>query len=338
MSYAFQSPAGPFTLAALARIADAEIAEGGDGDREIRDVAALDRAGAGDLTFLDNRNYRAQLRTTAAGAAIVAADEAGNVPEGTVALIAAEPYRAFALVAQAFYPDVVGEAGVHESAVIAADAALGEGCRIGARVVIGAGARLGNGVSVGAGTVIGDGVEIGEDCRIGDQVSLSHCLIGPRTVIHPGVRVGQDGFGFAPSASGHVKVPQIGRALIGADCDIGANTTIDRGSMQDTVIGDNCWIDNLVQIAHNVQMGRGCVIAAMTGISGSTRLGDFVTMGGQVGMAGHLNIGSGARIAAKSGVMSDVGAGETVCGAPAMPIKEFFRQVATLKRLASKKG
>ena len=225
MTKRFQHPAGPFTLSELADRAEAQIAEGGDGGRQISDVAALDRAGTSDLSFLDNRSYRPQLKATEAGAVIVAADELANVPATTTALVAKEPYRAFALAAQAFYPAPPARAGVQPGAVVAADAELGEGCEIGAQAVIGARARLGEGVVVGPATVIGEDVEIGDGCRIGPQVSLEHCIIGARTVIHTGVRIGQDGFGFAPSARGHVKVPQIGRVLIGADCDIGAHFT-----------------------------------------------------------------------------------------------------------------
>jgi UDP-3-O-[3-hydroxymyristoyl] glucosamine N-acyltransferase len=167
---------------------------------------------------------------------------------------------------------------------------------------------------------------------------LSHCLIGSRVVLHPGVRIGQAGFGFAPDPAGPVKVPQLGRVIIGDDVDIGANTTIDRGSGHDTVIGPGSMIDNLVQIGHNVTLGRGCILAGLVGVSGSTKLGDFVMAGGQVGFAGHLNIGKGSRIGAKSGLMRDVPAGETVMGSPAVPVIQFMRQIATVERLAKKKG
>jgi UDP-3-O-[3-hydroxymyristoyl] glucosamine N-acyltransferase len=185
--------------------------------------------------------------------------------------------------------------------------------------------------------VIEAGVDLGEDCRVGANVTLSHCLIGARVVLHPGVRIGQAGFGFAPDAQAPVKVPQLGRVVIGDDVDIGANTTIDRGSGHDTVIGPGTMIDNLVQIGHNVVLGRGCILAGQVGISGSTSFGDFVMVGGQAGFAGHLRIGSGARIAATSGVMRDIEPGATVCGSPAVPITMFMKQVAVLQRLARKK-
>jgi len=165
-----------------------------------------------------------------------------------------------------------------------------------------------------------------------------HATVGDNTIIHTGARIGQDGFGFAMGPAGHVKVPQLGRVIVGADVEIGANTTIDRGTGPDTVIGDGCKIDNLVQIAHNVQIGQNCVIVSQTGISGSTELGDFVVLAGQVGLAGHLKIGSGARIAAQSGVMRNVDPGQELGGSPAKPVRAWLKEVATLERLARKKG
>jgi UDP-3-O-[3-hydroxymyristoyl] glucosamine N-acyltransferase len=251
-------------------------------------------------------------------------------------LISTEPYKAYALAAQAFYPPAATIARRAPSALIDPTALVTEDCDIGPNVVIEARVRLGRRCRVGANTVIAAGVEIGDDCRIGANVTLSHCLIGRRVVLHPGVRIGQDGFGFAPDPEGPVKIPQLGRVMIGDDVDIGANSTIDRGSGHDTVIGAGSMIDNLVQIGHNVVIGRCCVLAGQVGISGSTRLDDFVMIGGQGGLAGHLHIGRGARIAAKSGLMRDVPAGETVCGSPAVPLAEFMRQTAVLQRLAKK--
>jgi UDP-3-O-[3-hydroxymyristoyl] glucosamine N-acyltransferase len=224
------------------------------------------------------------------------------------------------------------------SAHIDVTAVVPEDCDIGPNVVIERDARLGRRCRVGANTVVGAGVEVGDDCQIGANVTLSHCLIGARVVLHPGVRIGQAGFGFAPDAKVPIKVPQLGRVVIGDDVGIGANSTIDRGSGHDTVIGSGSMIDNLVQIGHNVVLGRCCILAGQVGISGSTRLDDFVMVGGQGGLAGHLHIGRGARIAAKSGLMRDVPAGETVCGSPAVPISRFMRQTAVLQRLAKKGG
>jgi UDP-3-O-[3-hydroxymyristoyl] glucosamine N-acyltransferase len=273
-----------------------------------------------------------------AGAAFVDEQVSGRAPPGMALLVSDEPYRAYALAAQAFYPTRPIIPHRAPSAVVDPTATVPEDCDVGPNAVIERGARLGRRCWVGANTVIAAGVEVGDDCRIGPNVTLSHCVIGSRVVLHPGVRIGQEGFGFAPGPAGPIKVPQLGRVIVGDDVDIGANTTIDRGSGPDTVIGPGSMIDNLVQIGHNVILGRCCVLAGQVGISGSTRLDDFVMVGGQGGLAGHLHIGSGARIAAKSGIMRDIPAGETVCGSPAVPLTEFMRQTAVLQRLAKKKN
>jgi UDP-3-O-[3-hydroxymyristoyl] glucosamine N-acyltransferase len=333
----FFERAGPYTLDALASLTGARLLDPAAGGRLIADVAPLETAGSEDVAFLDNRKYAEAFAASRAGAAFVDERMAGRAPPGMALLIAGEPYKAFARAAQAFYPATPINPRRAASAVIDPTASVPQDCDIGANVVIEAGAQLGSRCEIGPNTVIGAGVELGEDCRIGPNVTLSHCLIGSRVVLHPGVRIGQAGFGFAPDPHGPVKVPQLGRVVIGDDVDIGANTTIDRGSGHDTVIGASTMIDNLVQIGHNVVLGRGCVLAGQVGISGSTRLGDFVMAGGQAGLAGHLRIGTGARIAAKAGLMRDVEPGATVCGSPAVPIGLFMKQVAILQRLARKK-
>jgi UDP-3-O-[3-hydroxymyristoyl] glucosamine N-acyltransferase len=333
----FFQRAGPHSLDALAALTEARLGVDGMGDRLIEDVAPVEIAGPGDVTFLDNRKYTDAFMKSRAGAAFVSEAMAARAPAGMALLVSREPYKAFARAVQAFYPAPPVVPFRAASAVIDPMASVPDDCAIAANVVIEAGARLGARCAVGANTVIGAGVELGDDCRVAANVTLSHCLIGSRVVLHPGVRIGQAGFGFAPDAGGPVKIPQLGRVVIGDDVDIGANTAIDRGSGHDTEIGAGTMIDNLVQIGHNVVLGRGCILAGQVGISGSTKLGDFVMVGGQAGFAGHLNIGTAARIGAQAGLIKDVAAGETVIGSPAVPVVAFWRQVAMMQRLARKK-
>ena len=334
----FFTVAGPYTLARLAEISGAELAPGVNGALEIQDVAALDVAGAGEISFLDNRKYAASFATSRAAAAIVHPDMADKAPAGMALLLSKDPYRAYARVAQAFYPQPAFDCWVAPTAHVDPTATLGEGCRLEWGAVIGAGAEIGARCRIGANAVIGDGVVLGDDCIIGANATVQFALIGSRVNIYPGARIGQDGFGFAMGPQGHLKVPQLGRVVIGDNVEVGANSTIDRGAGPDTVIGAGCMIDNLVQIGHNVQLGRGCVIVAQVGISGSTKLGDFVAAGGQAGIAGHLTIGPGARIAAQAGVAKSIGAGETVGGTPAVPQMEWLRQSAALSKLIRRKG
>ena len=329
---------GPFSLSELAALAGGQLLPGSDPDMMVQDVAPLSQAGRHDISFLDNRKYLGEFEVSLAGACIVTQAMAKHAPADMALIVCAAPYKAYALVAQKFYPRPRYIAGIAPGAVIDATARLGSGVHVASGAIIGAGVEIGSGSYIGPNTVIGDQVRIGSDAWIGPLVSVSCALIGDRVTLHPGVRVGQDGFGFAPDPAGFIKVPQLGRVIIQDDCDIGANTTIDRGAGPDTVIGEGTWIDNLVQVAHNVRIGRRCIIAAQTGISGSTEIGDYVMIGGQAGLAGHLKIGEGAMIAAQSGVMRDVGPRERVAGSPAMPAKQHFREVASLARMAKLKG
>jgi UDP-3-O-[3-hydroxymyristoyl] glucosamine N-acyltransferase len=264
----FFSLAGPFTAAEIARRTGARIAGGAEGERLLRDVAPLETAGAEHLSFLDNRKYVEAFRRTRAGAAFVHPDIAGEAPAGLTLLVTERPYHAYARAAQAFYPATPPDPGIAPSAVVDPSARIGEGTAIEAHAVIAARVELGRRCWIGANSVIGTGCVLGDDVRIDANVTVSHSLIGARVRLYPGVRVGQDGFGFAPDPAGHVKVPQLGRVIIEDDVEIGANTTIDRGAGPDTVIGAGTMIDNLVQIGHNVQLGRGCVLVSQVGISG----------------------------------------------------------------------
>ena len=333
----FHTVRGPFTLAELAGVGRAELHPGADPAKPIRDVAPLDSAGGDEISFIDNPRYIAAFRTSRAGACIVPPERVGAAPEGMALVVSKTPYMSYALVARAFYPEPEPAAARSETACIDPTARIGADVAIGPGAVIGAGAGIGARSAIGACAVIGGGVVLGEACRIGPGASLAFCLVGSRVRIAAGARIGEAGFGFATGAEGHVSVPQLGRVVIGDDVDIGANTTIDRGSGPDTVIGAGTRIDNLVQIGHNVRIGRGCIIVAQVGISGSTRLDDHVVLGGQAGLSGHLTIGKGAQIAAQAGVMKDVPTGEKQGGTPALPIRQWLRHTALLARL-DKKG
>ncbi|HVM81704.1 MAG TPA: UDP-3-O-(3-hydroxymyristoyl)glucosamine N-acyltransferase [Stellaceae bacterium] len=330
--------AGPLSLRALAERTGAKLDAAADPERLMRDVAPLETAGADDLTFLDNKKYLPAFEATRAGAAFVAPALAERAPMGLALLLTETPYRAYAVAAQAFYPEPRPQPQVHAAALIDPSARIGEDALIGPFAVIEAGAEIGRRCRIGACSVICRGSVLGDDVRIGANVTVSHAIIGARVTLYPGVRIGQDGFGFAPDPKGAVKVPQLGRVIIEDDVEIGANCTIDRGAGPDTVIGAGTMIDNLVQIGHNVRIGRGCILVSQVGISGSTKLGDRVMIGGQGGLIGHLTIGAGARIGAQSGVMEDVPPGATVVGSPAVPQQQFFRQVASLRRLAQRRG
>lgn len=328
---------GPFTLKELAAAAGAELADIGNAGRKVNAVAPLDRAGPQDISFLDNTKYLEDFAASRAGACIVHPKHADRAPRGMALLLAEEPYQAYAAVAQHFFPAPPVMPGIHASAQIDASASVAESASIGPGAVIEAGAEIGERSRINANTVIGAGVSIGDDCRIGANATIQYSLIGDRVILHPGVCIGQDGFGFAMSGAGHQKVPQLGRVIIEDDVEIGAGTCIDRGSGPDTVIGAGTKIDNLVQIGHNCQIGRGCIIVSQVGLSGSTRLGDFVVMGGQAATAGHLSVAPGSRFAARSGIVGDIPDQGTYGGFPAVPVREWHRQTATLARIAKNK-
>jgi UDP-3-O-[3-hydroxymyristoyl] glucosamine N-acyltransferase len=333
----FFDRAGPFTLDAVARATESELAAGADGGRMVSDVRPLGDSRADHLAFLDNKKYLPLLATTEAGGCLVQQAYADRLPTGTAALVTNAPYRGFALALALFYPQAmrprVCAAGAQD--YVDPSARLEEGVEIQPGAVVGAQAVIGRGTIVSAGAVVGYRCTVGRDCFIGPGASVTHALIGDRVILHAGVRIGQDGFGFAMSPRGHLKVPQIGRVVIQDDVEIGANTAVDRGALKDTVIGEGTKIDNLVQIGHNVILGRHCVIVGQCGIAGSTEVGDFVVMGGQAGLVGHIKVGAGAQIAGGSHAKDDVPPGAKLIGTPARPIRQWMRELAALRRLGA---
>ncbi len=330
----FYDRAGPFRLGDLAQRLGAAVAPGGDPDAWVLDVAGLAEAGPGDLSYFADPRYDTAFTASAAGFCLVA--ERTEARTGVALLVAPTPQQAFAAAARLFYPDVDG--GAPYGPGVDPTASLGEGVLVGGGAVIGPGAELGPGVMVEPGAVIGRGCVIGAGSRIGAGCTISHAVLGQRVTVKPGARIGQAGFGFANGTNGAVKMPQLGRTLIEDDVEIGANTTVDRGAMGDTVIGAGTKLDNQVQVAHNVRIGRSCLIAAQIGISGSSRIDDYVVMGGQVGVGGHIKIGKGARVAAKSGIFRDIEPGAEVGGFPAVPVRDWHRQNVALARLGKRKG
>ena len=335
----FDRPKG-FTAQEIAALTGAVLREQDSAERSIDGIAPLDRASPSDLSFMQSPKYGAQFAATHAGICLTTEKFATSAPAHVALLITPAPYRAFVAVAQKLYPGAMRPSslfaaiGVSSSALVHPSARLEAGVVIDPAAVVGPRAEIGGGTVIAAGAVIGPDVRIGRECVIGASGTIVHALIGDRVIIHAGVRIGQDGFGYVPGAAGHGKVPQVGRVIVQDRVEIGANTTIDRGAIRDTVIGEGTKIDNLVQIAHNVEIGRHCVLAAYTGISGSCSIGDFVMMGGRVGITDNVTVGAGAMIAAGSGVMSNIPAGEKWGGAPAQPARDWLKANAALRRLA----
>ncbi len=324
------------SAAAVAQLVGGQLV--GDGERVLRGVAPLDRARADELSFLTQARYLAALDRSMAGAMLVSpqlADAAAAAAAETALIIVPNPYEAMLKVLPALYAPPAMVPGVDATARLGRNVKMGAHVSIGAYVVIDEGASIGDGVRIDAQCVIGQGVRVGAQSRLHASVTLyPGCEIGERVVLHSGARIGSDGFGYVYRDGVHHKVPHVGRCVIEDDVEVGANTTIDRGSIDDTVIGAGTKIDNLVHIAHNVRIGRLCYITAQVGIAGSTRVGDGVSFGGQAGINGHISIGRGARIAGQAGVFGDVPAGESWSGYPARPHAESLRLLAAINKLA----
>lgn len=319
----------------LAAISGAKLRDETAVDRLIESVGILSRANPRDIVFCSGPRHAGELAATAAGACFLDEPQASDAPASCVVLVTPLPQAAFAAaVDRLIRPWRLSAGGpfVDPSAVLEDDVIVSIGAVIGPRV------QIGRGAIIGPGACIGPGVSIGRDCWIGARAVIGFSLLGDRVRVHAGAVIGEPGFGAAAGPSGVVDMPQLGRVILQDGVTVGANSCIDRGAFDDTVVGENTKIDNLVQIAHNVMIGRNCVLAAQTGISGSTVIGDGCMLGGRVGITDHITVGPGARIAAAAGVMKDIPAGESWGGFPARPMIRWLRETATLSRMAKRRA
>ncbi len=318
------------SVAELAERIGGIVARGGD--RRISAVAPLTSAEEAEVAFLGDRKFAAALGQSRAGCVIVPPAALAAAPAGAAVIVSEEPQAAWARASLCLHRPVAltaadsGEAAEDDSVVIEPG------------VVLGQGVRIGRGSRIGANTVVGPGVQIGRDCVIGPHVSIAFALIGDRVRLMAGARIGEAGFGAARSRTGPVDIPQLGRVILQDGVTVGANSCIDRGAYDDTVVGENTKIDNLVMIAHNCIIGRNCLLAAHTGISGSCIVGDNVIFGGKAGIGDHIRIGEGARVAGGAGVLADIPAGETWSGYPAKPLRQSLREAVWLAKQASGKA
>jgi UDP-3-O-[3-hydroxymyristoyl] glucosamine N-acyltransferase len=313
------------------------------GSRPIDAIASPREGSARSLVYVDGKRNAKLLQGALAGAVLCTPDVVGQVPAGVAALVTPRPQQAFAAIGRLLFPPaaspapISGEMSISAHAVVHADARLEPGVVVEAGAVIGPEVEIGEGTVIGPNAVVGQQCRIGRDCYVGPNAVVQYALLGNRVVIHAGAKIGQDGFGFVATRQGPERIPQVGRVVIQDNVEVGANTTIDRGALSDTVIGENTKIDNLVQIAHNVRIGRNCVVAGLSGISGSVTIGDNVRIAGGVGIADHLTIGDGAQLAARSGFMNNVPANEIWAGYPAKPLANAMREIAMVTRMARRK-
>lgn len=327
---------GPFSLAQIAEICGASLVDKTKADVIINDMATIFSGGEGEISFFFDKKKKdaaASIKTTAC---VTSKDFVNLIPQGVIVLISDNPHDSFVKLNYAMYTEILPEPGISSTATIASTAKIGQNCYIGEGVVIGENVEIGDNCRLEPNSVIYEGCKLGNNCRVGANANIMHAIIGNNVYIYGGARIGWDGFGFKTIMGQHKRIPQLGRVIIGNDVEIGANSCIDRGAMDDTVIGDGCRIDNLVQVAHNDKLGRGCILVAQVGVAGSCTFGDYVVCGGQAGFADHLNIGSQAQIGAQSGLMRDVEAGAIVMGTPAIGLRDFMKQTAYIQKMIKK--
>ena len=334
----FFTRAGPFKIGELALQIGAQMPDGADSGLLINDIEDIVTASGDSLCFVADKKYFPQLAETRAAAVLLGKAHLGACPPHIIALACEDPYAGMARAAKAIYPDAAharpmpgqiqaGAPGIHPTAKI------GENCEIASSATIGANAEIGDNTHLAAHVVIGEGVALGRDCTLGAGAVVGYSLVGDRVIIHSGSRIGQCGFGFVPGKA-HLKMPQLGRVIIQSDVEMGANCTIDRGTLGDTIIGEGSKLDNLVHLAHNVVLGRHVFMAGQSGIAGGTHIGDYCQVGGQAGIYGHLTLGAHVVVGAKSSVTRSFPDNTQLMGIPARPAREFLRETAILKRLA----
>lgn len=341
----FHKPVAELSVAAVAELCGGRVVDGLNESDRISGLSSLDDPRSGSLVFVQSSKSAEKLAALSDVAAVLCTEKGlSALPGGPAKIVVSAPHAAFAAIGCHLFPESLGPGRAnaddgyrtdYPDARVSRLAELEDGVVIGAGAVVGDHVAIGRNTIIGANTVIADYCQIGRDCRIGPLVDIQYAMIGNGVFLHGGARIGQDGFGYVPGPDGLQKVPQLGRVIIQDRVEIGANATVDRGALDDTVIGEGTKIDNLVQIAHNVRIGRHCAIAAHTGLSGSVVIGDGCLLGGAVGIADHVTIGSGVQIAASSGVMHDIPDGERWAGTPALPYKEYFRQSTTLRKLVA---
>ncbi len=324
------------TLADVVKVTGAVLSDSSKAKESIKGIATMQSAKGDEICFFYDRKSKEKASEIKAKACVTTENLQQFLPADVITLVCENPKEAFVRLNEYMYSEKECVADIDPSAKISMFASIGNGCYIGPNVVIEDNVVIGENCYIEANAVITQGCQIGNACRVGAGAYISYALIGNNCYIYTGVRIGQDGFGFQLMSGQHHRIPQLGRVIIGNDVEIGANSCIDRGALDDTVIGDGCRIDNLVQIAHNDKLGRGCVIVSQVGIAGSCTLGDYVVCGGQVGLADHLHIGNGVQIAAQSGVMRDIEDGAVMMGSPCVPFKDFMRQVAFLQKNSKK--
>lgn len=332
----FFKPAS-LSIRELASLCGADLVNaGGLEEVLVNSASPIETASEGSVSFIDNPKYLKFLTTTKASAVFCAEKYVDQLPDGIAGLVHSAPYKAYGLALTHLYPtamrpqSILGEGGISDKAILGKNTSIEDNVTIEAGAIIGANVAIGTGTVILAGATIGSGVQIGRNTTIGANVTIVNAYIGDNVIIHNGVQIGQDGFGFAMGAGGHHKVPQIGRVIIQDKVEIGANSTVDRGANRDTTIGEGTKIDNLVQIGHNATIGRHCVIVGLAGISGSATLGDYVVVAGQAGIVGHTKIGDGAQVGGGSGVHGDVAPGEKVMGYPAVSASKWMREAAKI--------